>query len=190
LEYLRATATANDELVAAPSGAGYSYLEALARAGSPSTRVDLIAAQAMPQDGLKNFAAATAELVEEHLGPDATVNIIGYPGADAPDVEVLETFAKAYGDAPPLVWYTYADGYAGYSNYSWLSDGAPVLGAPVSLWGDALNTTMRGVDGVVDYFLNDSALVTDPADPAAYTIVPVNIWGHNVTDACAVAKRL
>ena len=65
-----------------------------------------------------------------------------------------------------------------------------VLSAGVALWGDGDDGPMRGVDGVVDYFLSDENLPTDPNDPAAYSVVPVNIWGHNVTEACEVARRL
>ena len=42
----------------------------------------------------------------------------------------------------------------------------------------------------MDYFLSNAALPTDPGDPAAYSIVPVNVWGHNVSEACEVARRL
>ena len=174
-DYLRETATPNDELIAAPSGGGYVYP---AKMDTPS---------------LEGFAAATRAMVAASLGPpgDVPVNIIDLPGMDDPDIPTLERFAAAYGgDVGGLIWYTYAYGYAGWRNASFLSDGTPLLGAGVSLWGEDATGTMRGVDGTVAYFLNDSALPVDARDRRAYSIVPVNVWGHGVEDACAVAARL
>ena len=50
---------------------------------------------------------------------------------------------------------------------------------------------MRGVDGTVAYFLNDSALPVDARDSRAYSNVPDNVWGHavEVASAVAAAKR-
>lgn len=166
-EYLRKTATVNDSFVAAPSGVGYNYLEM------------------MPPAARRAHAAATRKL----WGPHRVVNVIGLPGLQEPELDVLQDYAKE-SMCSGFVWYTFGEGYAGWVGPTWLEDGTPVVGAKVSLWGNGSKPPTVGVDGLVHYFVNDTHLPVDPEDPRSYSVVPVGVWSHTVADIVRATKRL
>ena len=165
LDYVLATLTPNDELVGAPSGSGYAYPGLL------------------PSDGARSaFANASGGMLRAAFGRPAVLNVIGA----APSRESIAALA-AQPEVSGLLYYTYGDGYSGLRGNVAYVGGTPVVGGRVSLWGDATEGDMVGVDGLVQAL---QTLPKDPKDPNAYSIIPVNAWSHNYSTIATAVDRL
>ena len=65
-----------------------------------------------------------------------------------------------------------------------------MIGGRFNLWGDGANPagpTFKNVTGLAAALL---ALPRDPASPDAYSLIPLHVWSHNVSDAAAVLALL
>ena len=162
--YLMRTRSENDELIAGPSGLGYTYPEAL--------------------KGLENFASVTETyMVDTGL---TVLNIIGH----SDEQQYMEPFLVKQ-NIDGILYYTFADGYAGGSGkLEWVDVSGvmkPVVNARWSLWGDATSGPMLGVNGLV------SALESMPKDTGietGYSLIPVHAWTHDYSDVVSVVEQL
>ena len=168
LAAVRANLTANDSLSAGPSGAGYAY---------PS---QFTSAQA------DAFGRVTAALMAE--AGQSIVNVIGVsPSAES----LLPLLRAATPSAKPaaIVYLTFGAarmGYAGlHGNVAYL-DGTPVVGARLSLWGDATSGDKVGVDGLVNEL---QTLPKDPTNPNSYSII-VSELGNGYKPLVDAANQL
>jgi hypothetical protein len=124
LSYATSEATANDQLVAGPSGAGYTY---------PSH---------LPPAKQQEYAQLTASLM--HDAGMKSVNVID----DFPTTDTL----KALFDQPEvsaIFGYTYGDYYSGLRGTVTWSGDKPLVGSRVSLWDDANSSSIGKVQGPV-----------------------------------------
>lgn len=164
LEWTRSHLTTNDSLSAGPSGAGYSY-----PALFPSDRADL-------------FAKATALLMNQ--SGQSILNVIGVIPSHESLLPLLQQ-SQIQG----VVYFTFSQAQMGYAalhgNVAWINN-VPVVGARLSLWGDATDGAKVGVDGM---FRQLQQLSKDPSDPASYSIV-VSELGNNYSEILRGAKML
>ena len=124
LSYATSEASANDQLVAGPSGAGYTY---------PSH---------LPPAKQQEYAQLTASLM--HDAGMKSVNVID----DFPTTDTL----KALFDQPEvsaIFGYTYGDYYSGLRGTVTWSGDKPLVGSRVSLWDDANSSSIGKVPGLV-----------------------------------------
>jgi len=171
LAYAHSHATENDTLVAGPSGLGYIY---------PDKFSDLAL-----------FSNQTAQFMNK--GGLRLLNIIGA----VPDPTSLDSFT-ASDDIDGVFWYSFPDGYSGMRGAVHFLNDKPVIGGRVSLWGDSkdtkvdahgklVNGDMLGVDALVDYLTRFPKTTTSSE---GYSLVPVNLWGHNVSDVVRAVELL
>ena len=165
LDAVRRNLSANDSLSAGPSGAGYAYPSQFLRPAQAAA-----------------FGRVTAELMRR--SGQRLVNVIGV----SPTVESLEALVEqAQVDA--VVYFTFGAarmGYAGlHGNVAYLK-GKPVVGARLSLWGDAASGDKVGVDGLAAEL---KTLPKDPADPNSYSVI-VSELGNGYAELVRAARLL
>jgi len=76
----------------------------------------------------------------------------------------------------------YGDSYCGAKGRIWWHHGKPVVGGRAALWEDHL--------GVVGLARLLRTLPKDPRNPDSYSVVPVHVWSHNVSDVVQTAAWL
>ena len=165
LDWVRRNRTANDSLAAGPSGAGYAY-PALFRSPSQAAA----------------FARVSAYLMER--SGQSVLNVIGVtPSAES--LESLVTQEQIKG----VVYFTFGAermGYAGlHGNVAYLH-GKPIVGARLSLWGDATSGDKVGVAGLVRAL---QTLPKDPADPNSYSVI-VSELGNGYAELVNATRAL
>jgi len=164
LEWVRCNATANDSLSAGPSGVGYAY---------PS--------QFRPAHAAA-FGRVTAELMQR--AGHRLVSVIGV----TPSAESMQPLMEQE-QIDGAIYFTFGAermGYAGlHGNVAYVA-GKPVVGARLSLWGDADEGDKVGVDGMVRAL---KTLPKDPTDPNSYSIV-VSELGNGYAELLRAARAL
>jgi hypothetical protein len=164
---------------------------------------------------MKAFAAATGDLrlrsaAATGVASDmAAINVIGdpcingtyvpgCPGLQQPNMSSLQPILDQAG-AEGIFFYTFGSGYSGWSGTEWGQRASPseqrkpVIGARVSLWGEATTGTMLGVDALVSRFedlLKAGKITSDSTRADGYSLVPVHAWSHNVSDVVRAAELL
>ncbi len=165
LDYVRGTMTANDSLQAGPSGAGYAY---------PALFAEKQAAL---------FAEATGRLMGR-----ANMSVLNPIGV-TPSVESLSRL-MALPEVASSVYFTFGkaqNGYAGlHGNVDYLA-GKPIVGARMNLWGNGFVGDKVGWKALVREL---KTLPTDSTNPAAYSIVVVNMGSHNYSDVVRAVQAL
>ena len=166
LHYLHRTATPQDDLVMALSGAAYLYTD-VAEAG-----------------GHLAGSAALALAYARKAGM-STANVMTGGAALSPDA--VDAMLPVGGPLRALFHYQYSDysGDHGAISFS-RAAGLPVIGARFMLWGD-------GTQGADFKNVGQAALALalasrDPTSAAGYSLVVVHAWSHNVTDARSVVE--
>merc|ERR1711871_1214465 len=69
----------------------------------------------------------------------------------------------------------------------------PVIGARMSLWGNAPSGTMVGVSGLVrqmQALLKQGNITTSSLSPDGYSLFPVHAWSHTYADVVEAARLL
>jgi len=164
LQNVVSTATANDELVAGPSGIGYMY------------------PRHWPSKGLPDFTALT------HEGMKAAgmqiVNVLAQ-NSDDPSLDVLAKWVTD--DSPGMVYYPWGGGYSQLQGKVWFVGDKPVVSGRVSLWGQGETGPMVGVEGLIERL---KSLPKDPSQTNGYSLIPVHAWSHNYSDVMAAVKGL
>merc|ERR1712217_20618 len=161
--------TANDELVAGPSGAGYTY----------------------PQKWPATLADDYAELTAEETAQWKSMrlwNILGQ-NDDEPTSEELSPFLQVKNGTANdgLIYYGYGDGYSSQHGKIWWFAGKPVVSGRYSLWGEDKSGDMVGGKTMIEYLKKMSK---DPSKPEGYSVIPVGAWSHSYADIVTVVEAL
>ena len=196
VQWTYSQATANDSFVTAPSGVGYTYVDLGFNSSSDARDLD--------------YAAATASYMMR--ANQSIINFIDSPsrdpGGDKPGEQPnwdpsSSGFSAmmAQDGIDAAIWYSFGQCYAGAQGDVWWSkEGKPVIGGRIALWGadpiPLVNGTLPkwkctacGVNCVAER-LKSMKLQGDPSYASAYSVIPVHIWDHNVTDVLALATAL
>merc|ERR1740129_2122090 len=143
--------TANDELVAGPSGLGYMY---------PTF---------WPDDLVADYAQLTAEAMR-----DAGMRLINTIGQndDPPNATIMAPYIASE-QVDGLLFYPWGDGYAGLRGKTWTIGNKLAVSARYSLWGDGSSGEMLNVTAMIE------ALKSQPKTPDSsegYSLVAVHAW--------------
>eukprot|EP00727_Mastigamoeba_balamuthi_P012309 m51a1_g7700 hypothetical protein (516) ;mRNA; r:72557-74870 len=161
--------TSADELVAAPSGVGYTFPDVIEQA----------------QHGdLRTYAALSNRYLA--MAGMTTATVIGKTYSQATCDTLL-----ANSSAEGLVWLDY-DNYAGMKDLHWSSTGKPIVG-PRWILGHA-NNTQAGMGPDTKSASELASLLnagsTDPRVASSYSVVVVHAWSANVDTVVSVASQL
>tara|TARA_B110000208_G_scaffold87261_1_gene110377 strand:- start:377 stop:1240 length:864 start_codon:yes stop_codon:yes gene_type:complete len=182
-------ASKNDDFVVAPSGVGYTY-------------PDLGFANATKR--CEDFGSETGRIAKS--ADMSVVNFIASPSRDGvgetPNFDASSGAMDSIMAADEIdagVWYSFGACYAGAMGNVWWSRGTPqkpIVGGRIALWGDdpsnpnaKFQCTACGVQCVLKELLSRK-LQGDPTYASAYTVIPVHVWSHNVSDVVALATAL
>merc|ERR1711904_557324 len=97
------------------------------------------------------------------------LNLIGHDD-QPPSSNVLKPFLDSDG-IDGILHYTLNDGYAGLNGRVWWVNGKPVISGRFSLWGEATNGPMLGVDGLVEKL---KVLPKDARSTSGYSVIAVH----------------
>ena len=188
LGYVYEQATANDSFVTAPSGVGYTYADLGFNATSDARN--------------KDYAAATGAYMKR--ANQTIINFIDSPSRDIGGPGETPNFDPDQSAFPAMMaedavdaalWYSFGKCYAGAEGDVWWSQGKPVVGGRIALWGpdqDAskpFQCTQCGVE-CVQRELMKMKLQGDPSYASAYTLIPVHVWDQNVSNVLQLAMAL
>jgi hypothetical protein len=165
LDSVMTKCSANDELVAGPSGVGYIF---------PSTFSTTL---------LGDFANLTASTMRR--GNMRVINVLGQD--DSPPVAALVAPLLANEDVDGMLFYSWGDGYSGLRGDCWWIGGKPVVSGRYSLWGSEPTGDQLDVATMIDKI---KALPQDPMSPLGYSVIPVHAWSHSYSDIVTVAMAL
>eukprot|EP01079_Euglenida_sp_SAG-EU17-18_P000923 gene923-2577_t len=166
IEYVWASATANDSLSTGPSGAGYSY-PALFTAPKAAAN-----------------AAASGHLMAQ--SGQSLLNVIGVTPSEESVAPLVAQQAVS-----GAVYLSFSDASAGYAalhgNVAYVG-GKPVVSPRINMWGNGQSGDEVGPQGLVKELLARH-LPTDPTDPGSYTVVLVE-QAHNYSEVVETARAL
>jgi hypothetical protein len=164
LHYLYSTATALDGFVGGVSGAAYFYPDLAEKAG-----------------GLSSLLGLTAQYLEK--AGLSIVNVLSAADGTLP-MSTAEAYFAGAPSIDALIHYPYSDYSGDHGDIRFSSEGKPVIGGRFNLWGDG-----KGGKDFKNVEQAALALVTaarDPASSEGYSLIPLHVWSHNVSDARAV----
>jgi hypothetical protein len=160
-----------DVFVAGVSGVGYFYPDVVAEAADGARKLDALVASTHEMMGKAGTRLLNVLAEGNGLPPPGVAEaLLDHEGVDA------------------LFWYPY-DNYAGLRGViTWPLPGKPLVGGTFNLWGDGSDCGA---------FCNNAQTVArllaaprDPTRAAGYTLIPVHVWTHNVTDVAWITAEL
>ena len=154
-------APGRDNFVAGPSGVGYTVPDKFTNSSK-----------------LEAFAALTGEYLKR-----ANLSIVNVIADTDCDMQCSTPFIRHGASA---VFLYEGNGYVGRNGkVTWVND-APVVGGRYALWG----SPGSGFDDPVSLARKLRRLSVDPRDPSSYSLIPVHVWTHNVSDVVRTAGLL
>lgn len=168
-----------DAFIAAPSGVGYAIPGKF-----PHTQSEQSGDGRDGTNGSDPSLQAFTDLTSSFLGK-ADMSVVNYI-ADSNCAPECTDPMLAHDNIDSVLLY-YGGGYVGGNGLiQWSAQGKPVIAGRYALWG----SPGSGFDDPVSLTRKLRALPKDPRDPQAYSLIPVHVWTHNVSDVVAAAGLL